>query len=303
MEYAEIRWDCDGQELAIGLDRAGAGPRVLMLPALSSISTRREMYPLQCELTQSHTVISIDWPGFGGLSKPRIDWRPEIYDRFLDDLLMQIRPQLLVAAGHAAGYALRCLAKNNHGIEQLVLLSPTWRGPLPTMMGGDRSIFQKMAKAFDPPVFGSLLYGLNVNRFVVGMMARGHVYADPAWLNTTRMLNKLAITRTRGARHASARFVTGRLDPFGSREELQHIVQRMHIPLLNLYSDNVPRKSRLEMAALAEMPNVITRKLPQGKLSFYEEFPGETAKVIQAFFDNHTGNARPIVNPYRPNQI
>jgi pimeloyl-ACP methyl ester carboxylesterase len=285
MRYEEISWSCDGHKISIGLGRAGTGPEVLLLPALSSISTRREMYPLQVQLAKSHSVISIDWPGFGDLPKPRIEWRPELYDRYLAYLLTSIipKPFAIVAAGHAAGYVFRHFAHSNHAADRLVLLSPTWRGPLPTMMGGDRSIFPKIAKVFDPPVLGSMLYGLNVNRFVVGMMARGHVYADRAWLNEPRMENKLEVTKANGARHASARFVTGRLDPFNSRDEQMRTVQRIDTPMLNLYSGNAPRKSRMEMEALESLPNMKTTRLPQGKLSFYEEFPDTTFAAMREF--------------------
>ena len=286
MQYEEFNWSCDGHTLSVGMDSSGAGSRVLLLPALSSISTRREMYPLLDELARSHTAITVDWPGFGDLPKPRIDWRPEIYLQFLQHLFTRViqGPLSVISAGHAAGYILKYLAMNNTAVEKLVLLSPTWRGPLPTMMGGDRSVFSRLAKAFDPPVLGALLYGLNVNRYVVGMMARGHVYADPAWLTEPRMLNKLEITKSRGARYTSARFVTGRLDPFKSREEmLEHTSAIHNIPIMNMYSQSAPRKSRAEMAALSKLPTIHEQCMAQGKLSFYEEFPGETAEAICRF--------------------
>jgi len=37
------------------------------------------------------------------------------------------------------------------------------------------------------------------------------------------------------------------------------------------------------METLAMLPNVRTARLPQGKLSFYEEFPEEAADVIREF--------------------
>jgi pimeloyl-ACP methyl ester carboxylesterase len=284
MAYEEISWHYDDRNLSIGLDRAGRGPTVLLLPALSSISTRREMFPLQERLAQSFTTVVIDWPGFGELPKPYVDWRPEIYEAFLTHLLTNVVPDPFgtIAAGHAAGYALKHFARHKHA-GRLVLLSPTWRGPLPTMMGGDRVIFSKIARAFDSPLLGAMLYGLNVNRVVIGMMARGHVYADPAWLSGRRMEEKLTVTRSPGARHASARFVTGRLDPFGSREEQAKAVQYVTAPMLNLFSENAPAKSRAEMEALARLPNVRTVRLPRGKLSCHEEFPEEAANVIREF--------------------
>ncbi len=40
-----VRWTWQSTPIEIGVDEAGAGPTVLLLPALSSISTRGEMRP------------------------------------------------------------------------------------------------------------------------------------------------------------------------------------------------------------------------------------------------------------------
>jgi pimeloyl-ACP methyl ester carboxylesterase len=285
MTSEAITWQCDGQTSSLGLDRSGNGPTVLLLPALSSISTRREMQPLQERLAGSFSTVSIDWPGFGELPKPFVDWRRDIYDAYLTHLVRQVVPNpfAIVAAGHAAGYVLRHFAAHGQAAERLVLLSPTWRGPLPTMVGGDRALFPKIAKAVDRPLLGPILYALNVNRPLVGMMARGHVYADSAWIEGDRMAAKLAVTRTLGARHGSARFVTGCLDPFASRDELLTAARRVAVPMLNLFAKNAPLKSRMEMEALAILSNVTTMRVTQGKLSFYEEFADETAELIGPF--------------------
>jgi pimeloyl-ACP methyl ester carboxylesterase len=292
MASKEIMWRADGRDIAIGLDYMGEGPTLLLLPALSSISTRSEMRPLQERLARSFTTISIDWPGFGDLPKPYVDWRPAIYQQFLGYLLTSVVPQPfgIIAAGHAAGYLFRHLSRHKDASERVILLSPTWRGPLPTMMNGDRAIFPKITRLFDQPYLGGLLYGLNINRFMVGVMARGHVYMDPAWLNRRRMVEKLAVTQTAGARYSSVRFVTGGLDPFRDRREQLQTVSGIDVPILNLFSKNAPRKSRLEMESLSEMKNVKTIRIGKGKLSFYEEFPDEAALEINTFLRTADGN-------------
>lgn len=285
MSYEEITWRCDGHDISIGLDRMGQGPTILLLPALSSISTRREMRPLQERLARTFTTIAIDWPGFGELPKPYIDWRPDIYEQYMDYLIKYVVPDpfCTLAAGHAAGYVLKQYARLGNSGQRLVLLSPTWRGPLPTMMGGERAFFRRITRAIDLPFVGSMLYGLNVNRFVVGMMARGHVYSDPKWLTGDRMTDKKAVTGVPGARHASARFVTGQLDPFRSRDEQMKAARQIEIPALLLFSDTAPVKSRMEMEALSELQNMKTVRLRQGKLSFYEEFPEQAGGAIEVF--------------------
>jgi pimeloyl-ACP methyl ester carboxylesterase len=286
MDYEEITWQCDGCDFSLGLDRLGtAGRTILLLPALSSISTRREMRPLQECLAAWFATIAVDWPGFGDKAKPDVDWRPEIYEAYLAYLFAEVAPNVfgVIAAGHGAGYVLKHFAGRQYDAARLVLLSPTWRGPLPTMMGKYHALFPKIARAFDPPFLGPMLYGLNVNRLVVGMMARGHVYANPQWLNGHRMKEKLGVTRAPGARRGSARFVTGCLDPFRSREEQIKAAQRVTVPMLNFFATTAPGKSRSEMEALGTLSSVTTARLSQGKLSFYEEFPEEAAEVIAAF--------------------
>jgi pimeloyl-ACP methyl ester carboxylesterase len=172
------------------------------------------MRPLQERLSSNFATIAIDWPGFGDEPRPKFAWAPSIYEDFLQHVLMHIapRPIATVAAGHAASYALGAAANAPDSAGMLCLIAPTWRGPLPTMMNWGREIGRWIAQAGDLPLLGHLLYRLNVSRFMVRMMARGHVYSDPSWLTEERLAEKMAVVAAPGARHASIRFVTGMLD-------------------------------------------------------------------------------------------
>lgn len=279
-----IEWKADGKRIDIGLTRFGKGKNLLLLPALSSISTRAEMRPLQERLGALFATMAIDWPGFGVFPRPKVDWRPELYREFLRFLSESIiRPSATVAAGHAAGYALAEAADNPANIGRLCLLSPTWRGPLPTMAGKRMALFRGLVKAIDLPLAGPLLYRLNVNGPVIGMMARGHVYADSAWLTSKRMAEKRAVTEAPGARHASFRFVAGELDLFANRTDFLDNARRIGTKTLVVFGRDTPRKSRAEMVALGSLPNVKVVELPVGKLSFYEEFPDQTSKMVTSF--------------------
>src|SRR5690606_14927692 len=115
---------------------------------------------------------------------------------------------------------------------------------------------------------------------VIGMMARSHVYADPAWLTGDRMVAKRAVTEVAGARYASFRFVAGELDPFPTREAWLDAARRVPGPITLLYAERTPRKSKAEMTVLAGLDNVFARVMPRGKLSFYEEYPDDTAAAL-----------------------
>jgi pimeloyl-ACP methyl ester carboxylesterase len=280
-----ILWIWKGQAVQVGVDRLGAGPTVLLLPALSSISTRREMRSLQERLASNFTNVAVDWPGFGDKPRPAIRWEPDAYVTFLRYVLTKAipRPFATVAAGHAASYALAVGAADPNSTGRLCLIAPTWRGPLPTMMGGKRSLGEWIARIGDLPVLGQLVYRLNVNAPLIRMMAREHVYVDPDWLKGERFDQKLAVVRATGARHASIRFVTGMLDLMTTRAQFLETARRFKEPILVLYGAATPRRSKAEMQALGALPNILSVELARGKLGVHEEFPDDVHQALRSF--------------------
>jgi pimeloyl-ACP methyl ester carboxylesterase len=284
-DVTDFAWSWQGQPLRLGVTRIGAGPTLLLLPALSSISTREEMRPLQMLLSASYATVSVDWPGFGDQPRPSIDWRPDAYRAFLAHVLAEVAPGPVatVAVGHGAAYVLQRAAAAPGSAGALCLIAPTWRGPLPTVSGRAPASFEWFARLVDAPGIGALVYALNVNPLVVRMMGRGHVYGDPAFLTPARLAEKLKVTRAPGARHASVRFVTGLLDPAADRPAFLAAAARVRDRVLLLYGAGTPRKSRAEMEALAALPNVETHVLPRGKLAVQEEDPGAVAAAVRKF--------------------
>src|SRR5262245_43901964 len=84
MTTIRLSWPWQDRVIQIGLDMSGEGPGVLLLPALSSISTRREMAPLAQKLSGGFRTIAVDWPGFGDQPRPPLDWTPDAYAAFLE---------------------------------------------------------------------------------------------------------------------------------------------------------------------------------------------------------------------------
>jgi hypothetical protein len=278
-------WSWRGERLRLGVTRMGEAATLLLLPALSSISTREEMRPLQELLASSYATVSVDWPGFGDLPRPFVDWRPPAYRAFLAHVLEAVAPRPLatIAVGHATAYALQQAEAVPGSAGALCLIAPTWRGPLPTMSGRPAPSFDYLIRLVDLPGIGALVYALNVNPPVVRLMARGHVYADSAFVTPRRLAEKLRVTRAPGARHASVRFVTGALDPADDRANFLAGARRVPDPVLVLFGADTPRKSRAEMEALAALPNIESRILPRGKLAAQEEDPASVAAAIGAF--------------------
>jgi pimeloyl-ACP methyl ester carboxylesterase len=281
----ELRWSWQDREVVLGLNEAGSGPLLLLLPALSSISARAEMLPLMERLRSRFRVVALDWPGFGTAPRPSLRWTPDALSAFLSQAIAGLgdRPHGVVAAGHAATYVLHHAARQPGFTDRIVLVAPTWRGPLPTMAGGDRPLFAKIRRMIELPGLGPFLYRLNVSSFVVRRMVSGHVYSDPAWLRGARLKDKRRVMDAAGARFASVAFVTGALDRVANRTEFLALGNGTKIPILLIYGDETPQRSLAEIEALAKLPGVATARLVRGKLSVHEEFPDDVAAAMGRF--------------------
>ena len=268
-------------------DAIGAGAPALLLPALSSISARAEMLPLARALAARLRSTVRDWPGFGDRPRDRAELSPDALRRFLDTLLARAAPAPLVgiAAGHAAPYLVDAARRHPGRFDRLVLLAPTWRGPLPTMQGASATPLARRARrAIELPVLGDALYRLATSRRMVTRMMRAHVYADPAAVTPEILAAKLAVTRQPRARFGTAAFISGGLDPVASRDAFLALFDASLPPTLLLRPQAAPPKSGAEMDALAATGRVRTVTLP-GALAMHEEHPAEAAAAILAFLD------------------
>ncbi|MCF3933106.1 alpha/beta hydrolase [Acuticoccus sp. M5D2P5] len=279
-----VTWRVNGKPVPIGITRDGEGPTALLLPALSSISTRQEMADLQARLAPHYATVSVDWPGFGRLPRPFIDWTPVMFDGFVEFVLREVAPapHLVVAAGHGAGYVARAFLRHPRLAERVIIVAPTWRGPLPTMMKGQRPWFAKLRRTMDRPRVGSLLYRANMSAAIIRKMVREHVYEDPAFLTPERFAQKRAVTLEEGARHGTARFVTGGLDPFTRREDMLSALGAFEGTLEIVYGASTPKGSKAEIEAMTALPAVEAHPLPHGKLLLHEEFAAEVADIVLA---------------------
>ena len=285
MSGSVFQWQAGGTAVAVGYDVRGEGVPVLLLPALSTASTRREMLPLTEALGDGFRTVAVDWPGFGDGGQPRLDYTPDLLLRFLEAFVaVAFRdPPTVVAAGHAAGYAL-ALARRRPGIwRKLALIAPTWRGPLPTVMGGYKPLQRYVRALVYAPLAGSLVYRLNVMTPVIRMMYRGHVYADPRSLTDELLREKRRIARRPGGRYGSASFVTGTLDPVRSREEFLALAREAGVPVMVVTAPQIPPRSRAEIDALAREAGVTLGHVPAGALGVHEEFPEQVAACIRPF--------------------
>jgi pimeloyl-ACP methyl ester carboxylesterase len=254
-EANTFAWRWRGAPVPVGYELSGpaVAEPILMLPALSTVSTRDELKVLAHHLETRRCILT-DWPGFGDTARPQLDYDRDLLRGFLEGLVAQLQSELhrpafpVIACGHAAGYAIDLEARQPGTFTRLALIAPTWRGPLPTMMSGRKPIQGRIRRLIHAPVVGELLYRLNISRPVVRMMYRRHVFADPAFLTDDLLTDRMRLARRPGARFASACFVTGALDPFDDRAAFLAAVRRIQSPMLLLYGPDTPPRACSRLA-------------------------------------------------------
>ena len=103
--------------------------------AFSTVSSRSEMKGIAQILASKYRVTVLDWLGFGESECPPLDYNPVLFDQLLEDFVKSVfySPLILIAAGHAAGYALKLALDNPDILSKLILVAPTWQGPLKVM--------------------------------------------------------------------------------------------------------------------------------------------------------------------------
>ena len=293
LPYSAIReyfWNCQGQQIRVVYETLGQGTPVLLLPAFSTVSTRGEMQPLAQLLASQFQTVALDWPGFGESDtadatlrdRPPLNYQPTIYQQFLQDFVTNVfdKPIAVIAAGHAAGYAMQLAQKGV--FSKIVLVAPTWRGPLPTMMGKPPETFSMVRAAVRSPILGQFLYKLNTAPSFLRWMYRRHVYTDATKLTPDFIEQKWQITQRSGARFAPVAFVTGGLDPFLNRSDFLAQFQPLPAPTMVIIAEQAPPKSKAEMEALAALPGIQTHRI-SGSLGLHEEHADAVAEAVLPF--------------------
>lgn len=275
-------WQWQGQPLTVAYETVGEGDPVLLLPAFSTVSNRAELKDLAVGLTPHVQVTALDWPGFGESDRLPLDYGPALYTQFLQDFVAATfeTPIAIMAAGHAAGYALT-LANQTATCCKLVLVAPTWRGPL-AVMGVPPTVRSGVKELVRTPLLGQALYGLNTTPAFLKWMYRRHVFVDEQRLTPDYMHQRHQSTQQPGARYAPAAFVTGGLDPVPSREAFLQSIESLSCPVMVVVAEQAPPTSKAEMEAMVVLPGVQSTRLP-GTLGLAEEYGDAVAEEIRPF--------------------
>lgn len=277
-ETIEIK--LSGRSVRLVLETSGPkdAERWLLLPALSTVSSRHEWRTFASAIGDRYQLVSFDWPGFGDSDRPSINYDIETLRATLIAVLDHLNKThkgkiTVVAVGHSASAALSLADERSEDWNKLVLVAPTWRGPLPTMTGWTPEQFNWLRQLVSLPVVGPILYRLNTSRVILRLMLRRHVWVKPEMLSPENIREQQLLSRKKGARFASVSFVSGGFDPDVKRTWWLEKAKLLRCPLHVVLAAEAPPRSKEEMACLAELADEVSEI--KGRLGLHQEF-GET---------------------------
>ena len=277
----------NGRDVRVTLERRGPenGDLWLLLPALSTVSSRGEWHDFADAMDERCQLVSFDWPGFGDSERPAIAYNANTLREALTGILQHLQGADLnkinvVAAGHSAPIALGLAEQCSRQWAQIVVVAPTFRGPLPTMTGRAGQSFNWVRRLVELPLIGPLLYRLNTSRAILKLMLRRHVWVNRNLLTPQRLREQQQISRQPGARFASVAFVSGGLDAASDSRWWLTQIQNLHCPLHVVLANEAPPRSKQEMLTLADKADRVSDI--DGRLGLHEEFGQELAQSVSA---------------------
>ncbi|MEA5466855.1 alpha/beta fold hydrolase [Leptothoe sp. PORK10 BA2] len=272
---ATYPWQWQGRTITITYETLGAGEPVLLLPTLSTVSSRTELSTLAHHLASQYQVTVLDWPGFGDSDRPRLAYQPTLYQQFLKEFVTANFSQPIAVV--AAGYALTI----PDAWSQIALVAPTWKGPL-AVMGAPETLRNGVRELVRAELIGPLLYWLNTRPAFLKWMYRRHVFVDDTRLTSDYIDQRHRGTQKSGARYAPAAFVTGGLDPVHTRATFLAYFEALSVPVMIIVGQQAPPSSKAEMEIMAALPQVQSVSLP-GTLGMAEEYGEAVAKIVLPF--------------------
>ncbi len=194
---------------------AGQGPPLLLVHSVNAAASAAEVRPLHEHYAATHTVFSLDLPGFGASAKPRRLYTPRWMTDALHGVVAQIRQRFDGAQVDALALSLSCeflarAASEAPGdYRSLALVSPTgWSGRRPRRgPPGSTSAMPRLhhlLQLWGPGLFRQLTRP-SVIRFFLRKTWGGNQIDEQMFEEAVRA------ARAPGAEHAPLSFLSGAL--------------------------------------------------------------------------------------------
>ncbi|CEL93955.1 unnamed protein product [Vitrella brassicaformis CCMP3155] len=299
----EISYDVLFPNEAVSEDSKDLLP-TLFIPAPSFVSTKTEWLPLVKAMAKRDPAtrmlpILVDLPGYGSNHQMPLteeDMNAETFTHFFADLVSHLQKDggagslRIVAGGHTGFFALLAyrdlIPGSLSSLDRLVLASPTWRGPFPTIFRSKQDTGKTVASlirgAYGTPLVGGAVHGYLSSKGRLTKALSSHVFTTEDALGGGVLEEKQRAATVERPSFVPPAFITGGLDPFGSVDEVTQFLKGLPAALREktcvLGGADFPSASKEELYRLRDY-FAAYKEIP-GALLCYEQFADEAAEAL-----------------------
>src|SRR5919197_2508901 len=132
-----------------------SNPPLLLLHGHNAAASAAEMREPFARFADRFHVYAPDLPGYGLSDRPDIEYNPQVYIEFIEDILREVvqQPATVIASSLTTAYAIEAARANPEWVTALVLVCPTGLRRLLEQSAGGRAVEQLLRL----PVLGQAL--------------------------------------------------------------------------------------------------------------------------------------------------
>jgi len=206
----------------ISFTRRGQGPPLLLIHGIHAAAWSYEWHDNVDHLARTNTVYTLDLLGFGRSDRPAIRYSARLYISLISDFVDQVIGDscVLVASSLSGAYAVVLGARDPQRFPAVILVAPTGL----VRLNRASSIAGEAGQlAVDAPIVGTAMFNALVSRRSIRSYLE-KAYADDSVVTDELVEIYYWTSHQRGARHAPAAFLSGRLN-IDVRQALRRLTQ------------------------------------------------------------------------------
>ena len=156
----------------------GQGSPVLLIHDLTPGGSAYEWHKIEKDLSQNHTVYTLDLLGCGRSDKPKITYTNFIYVQLINDFIKKVigEKTTVIASGYSGSFTIMACHSEKSLFNKIFLVNP----PSLYCLNQSPDKKSKLRKfAIEIPIFGTLIYNMLTSRENVTTLFMENYYFNP----------------------------------------------------------------------------------------------------------------------------
>ncbi len=186
-----------------------ANPPLLLLHGQNAAASAFEMREPFTRFSDRFHVYAPDLFGYGYSDRPNIEYTPQLYIEFIEDILREVvqRPANVLASSLTSAYAIQAAANSPEWISSLALVCPTGVRSLTEQSSAGRLVEAML----NLPIIGQAVYNGIASYPSIRYFLETQTYFDATQVTDGMVESYYHTSHVPGARYAPSAFVSGKL--------------------------------------------------------------------------------------------